>query len=229
MGGHRINRRSSRLRVFGAGLAATAVGVSLAACGGGESSESNETPGNYRVDVTSASFPTKQRLGQTSLMRVSVRNPGPRTVPALTVTVTIAGKAGETSSLPFGIHDPQPELAQPDRPVWVLSEGFPKRGGETAVASGGATSSSPKSFDFGPLKKGGTLEAVWRLSAVKAGRYTLRYSVEGGLSGQAKAQTAGGVRPGGSFVVDISERSPETEVTDSGEIVEIGHAKQGNK
>ena len=229
MGGHRINSRSSRLRAIGAGLAATAIGASLAACGGGESSEANEKPGTYRVDVVSAAFPPKQQLGQTSLMKISLHNPGPKIVPALTVAITIAGQEGETSSLPFGIHDPQPELAQPDRPVWVLAEGFPKTGGDTSASSGGGTTADPKTFDFGPLKQGRTVEAIWKLSAVKAGRYTVRYSVEAGLNGQAKAKTADGVRPGGSFVVDISERLPETEVTDSGQIVEIGSSKQGNK
>ena len=68
-------------------------------------------------------FPTDQQLGQTSLLRIGVRNTGKKTIPALTVTISIAGKEGETSSLPFGIRDPQPELAQPDRPVWVLAEG----------------------------------------------------------------------------------------------------------
>ena len=118
--------------------------------------------------MTEASFPTEQHLGQTSLLRLGVRNTGKKTVPALTVTISIAGKQGQTSSLPFGVRDPQAGLAQPDRPVWVLAAGYPKLAG--SAEPGGATTSNRKTFDFGPLKPGETTEAVWKLSAVKAGQ-----------------------------------------------------------
>jgi hypothetical protein len=209
---------------------------SLAACGGGSSSDSNEKTGTYRVKVSKAEFPTEQRLGQTSLLRLGIRNDGGKTVPAVTVTISIGGKAGETSSLPFGVHDPQPELAQPDRPVWVLAEGSPQIAGvdNPTVAGGvknpgGATTSSPKTFDLGPLKAGKEVEATWKVSAVKAGHYTVLYGVGAGLTKETKAETAGGVKPGGSFVVTIAERSPDTTVNDAGEIVEIGKSKQGSK
>jgi hypothetical protein len=209
---------------------------SLAACGEGSSSDSNEKAGTYRVKVVKAQFPTAQRLGQTALLRLGIRNDGDKTVPAVTVTISIDGKAGETSSLPFGIHDPQPELAQPDRPVWVLAEGSPQIAGtdNPTVAGGvknpgGATTSSPKTFDLGPLKAGKEVEATWKLSAVKAGHYTVLYQVGAGLSKETKAETAGGVKPGGSFVVTIAERSPDTTVNDAGEIVEIGKPREGSK
>ncbi len=209
---------------------------SLAACGESSSSDSNEQAGTYKVKVVKAEFPTEQRLGETSLLHLGVRNDGDKTVPAVTVTISIGGKAGETSSLPFGIHDPQPELAQPDRPVWVLAEGSPQIAGvdNPTVAGGvknpgGAGTSSPKTFDLGSLKAGKEVEATWKVSAVRAGHYTVLYGVGAGLSKETKAETAGGVKPGGSFVVTISERSPETTVNDAGEIVEIGKSKQGNK
>ena len=196
----------------------------------------NEAAGTYRVKVTAAKFPTDQHLGQTSLLRIGVRNTGEKTVPAVAVTISIAGKEGETSSLPFGIHDPQPELAQPDRPVWVLAEGSPQIAGtdNPTVAGGvknpgGTSTSSPKTFDLGALKPGASVEGIWKLSAVKAGKYTLLYAIEGGLSGKAKAQTAGDVKPGGTFVVRIAEAPPNTTVTDSGQIVEIGKPKGGTK
>jgi hypothetical protein len=209
--------------------------ASLAACGGGSSSDANEASGSYRVKVVKAEFPTDQRLGQTSLLRIGIRNAGRKAVPAVAVTVSIAGREGQTSSLPFGIHDPQPELAQPDRPVWVLAEGFPQIAGTSNPTvggisnPGGAETSSRKTFDLGSLKPGSTVEGIWKLSAVKAGRYTLLYGVEGGLSGSAKAKTTSGVKPGGSFVVQISEKPPNTTVTDSGQIVEIGKQKTGGK
>lgn len=189
----------------------------LAACGG-SSSDANEPAGTYKVKVTEASFPTEQRLGQTSLLQLGFHNDGDKTVPALAVTISIAGKEGQTSSLPFGFRDPTPGLAQPDRPVWVLAETYPRLVGSSKP--GGASTSNRKTFDLGPLKPGATTEAVWKLSAVKAGHFTLLYSVDAGLSGTAKAETANGVAPGGSFVAEISAVPPDTEVTDDGEVVE---------
>lgn len=190
----------------------------LVACGE-SSSDANQSAGTYQVAVTEASFPTKQFLGQESELRLGIRNSGKKTVPALAVTVTIAGRAGRNSSLPFGVRDEQPGLAQADRPVWVLEETYPRLAGSSQP--GGATTSNRKTFDFGPLKPGKTANVVWKLSAVKAGRFTLLYRIAAGLSGSAKAETANGVAAGGSFVAEITQETPETEVTDSGEVVEI--------
>ncbi|HKF84101.1 MAG TPA: hypothetical protein VKB23_14195 [Solirubrobacterales bacterium] len=196
----------------------------LGACGGGgDSSVSAEPSGTFEVKVTDASFPSLQRLGQTSLLRLGIRNTGDRAVPGLTVSFKIKGHEGEDSSLPFGFSDPQPEIAQPDRPVWVLSATYPRL--LDSSDPGGASTSNPKTFAFGPLKPGETTSAVWKLSAVRAGKYTLLYDISAGLGGEARAETEGGVTPGGSFSTEISERLPETEVTDSGEIVEIEKGK----
>lgn len=196
-----------------------AVAVLLGACGGESSSDSNERAGTYDLRVTEASFPTDQQLGQTSLLRLGVRNSGEQTVPNLTVTMSIAGKQGSASSVPFATRDETVGLAQPDRPVWVLAAGYPKRG--DSQDPGGATTSNPRTYAFGPLKPGETKEAVWKLVAVKAGDYTVEYAVGAGLASDIEAKTTGGVAPGGSFVVDITSDLPETEVTPSGEVVEI--------
>jgi hypothetical protein len=215
--------RHTRLQAIAIGFAALAAAAMLGGCGSGSSSAEAEPTGTFHVKVTEASFPTAQKLGQTALLKVGIRNTGKRTVPALTVSFTIAGKAGVNSSLPFGVRDPQPELAQPERPVWVLAQSYPRLHGSSPP--GGASTSSPKTFSFGELKPGATTTAVWKLSAVRSGKYTLLYSVDAGIGGKAKAKTDNGVRPGGSFATEISERLPETEVTNSGEIVEVGKGK----
>jgi hypothetical protein len=202
-----------------AGAAIAASALTIAACGASSKTSEKGAPGNYPVRVVTAEFPPKQRLGETSLMRIGVRNAGDRTLPALTVTVSIAGKEGQQSGLPFGIRDPEPGLAQPDRPVWVLSEHYPKLAGSSEP--GGAETANEKTFDFGPLDAGATTEAVWKLSAVKTGNFTVLYSIGAGLNGEAKAETANGVRAGGTFAVRISEAPPNTVVTDSGAVVEI--------
>lgn len=201
-----------------AAVLTVALSLFVAACGGGSSADSNEAEGTYEVEVTEAKFPAKQRLGGTYLLDLGVRNASKKTIPALTVSISIKGKEGQGSTLPFGIRDPQPELAQPDRPVWVLAEHYPKFAGNSAA--GGAGTSNPKTFDFGPLKAGKSADVVWKLSAVKAGKYTLLYSIDAGLSGKAKAETDSGRTPGGSFAVDINPVEYNTEVTDSGEVVE---------
>lgn len=225
MGGTGRHPRRTGLRAIAAGLAALALTASVASCGE-SSSDSNEASGTYRVKVTDASFPTRQFLGQESELDLGIRNTGKKTVPALTVTMTIAGPAGRSSSLPFGVHEAQTGLAQADRPVWVLEEGYPRLAGSSDP--GGATSSNRKTFVFGPLKPGETTDAVWKLSAVKAGRFTVLYRIDAGLSGSAKAETDNGVAPGGSFVAEITQETPETEVTDSGEIVEIKPKRDGS-
>lgn len=228
MGRFRAYGRLARRHAPAAGVAAGLLSVSLAACGGGESSAgSSEASGAYPVKIVRAEFPARQRLGETTLLRLAVRNSGKRTLPALTVGITVGGKKGRDSSLPFGYRDPSPGIAQPDRPVWALSARYPRVDGSSRRA--GAETASPKTFSFGPLKPGATTEAVWKLSAVKAGSYRLFYELGAGLGGAAKAETAPGTPAGGSFAVQISDEPPETEVTDSGQVVEINGKKNSRR
>jgi hypothetical protein len=218
LGGYRRYGQRSRWRALAASVAAGLLTVSIAACGSDESSSgANETAGNYRVKVVTAEFPAKQRLGETTLLRLGVRNTGRRPLPALTVSISVGGEEGRNSALPFGYRDPSPELAQPDRPVWALAAGYPKLNGSSERA--GAETSSPKTFAFGPLKAGATAEAVWKLSAVRTGDYEVHYGVGGGLGGAAKAEARPSTQAGGSFTTTISETPPDTVVTDSGEVV----------
>lgn len=224
MGGQRRHRRGSRI---GALAAAALASVALAACGDDSSSsgaDSAEAKGPFEVKLVQAEFPAKQRLGQTVLLRLGVRNTGDDTVPALTMTVSIAGEDGEGSSLPFAIRSPEPGLAQPDRPVWILSEKYPKLFGSTDSA--GAENASRKTYDFGPLDPGETVRAVWKLTASRSGSYRLLYGVGAGLSGEAKAETASGGEAGGSFQVRIVEATPEVVVTDSGAVEEVQRGEQ---
>lgn len=191
-----------------------------AGCGGGESADSNEREGTYTLGITNASFPSKQVLGQTSLLDLTVKNEGKVPLPSLTVTFTIAGGAGQDSAIAFAVRDPQEGLANSDRPVWVLAQGYPQLQG--AGTPGGAATSNPKTFSFGPLKPGQSRAAVWKLSAVRQGKFTLHYSVGAGLGEGVHAKTANGVAPGGTFVTEVSAETPDTEVTDSGEIVPLG-------
>ena len=111
----------------------------------------------------------KQSLGQTSLLKLGVRNESEDTIPALTFTISVAGKAGEGSTLPFGIRDPQPGLAQPDRPVWVLAEGYPKLAG-LVDDRGGAEGAALQDLHLRPAEaRRRRPKRVWKLSAPRKG------------------------------------------------------------
>lgn len=197
-----------------------AVAALLSACGdGGAAPESDEAAGTYDLRVTEASFPTEQRLGQTSDLVIAVRNTGEKKVPLLTATISLVAENGDPSELPFGVRERQEGLAQPDRPVWVLSPGYPKLDGSSEP--GGASTANARTFALGPLKPGQTTTALWELSAVKAGDYTVRYLIGAGLSSDVKARTENDDAPGGSFAVTIDAETQDSEVTDSGQVVEI--------
>jgi len=215
-----------RGRVVAVAVTAGLLAASVAACGGEESADSNEAAGDYPVKVVRAEFPPRQRLGETTLLRLGVRNTGDRALPSLTVTISGGGEQERKSSLPFGYRDPAPGIAQPDRPVWALAAGYPKLAG--SGKRGGAETANPKTFAFGPLEPGRTIDAVWKLSAVRAGSYELLYAIGAGLTDETKAET-NGTEAGGSFTVKISNEPPETEVKDNGEVVEIGGRKDSGK
>ncbi len=195
--------------------------VFLAACGGGgESQFSNEAAGTYRVEVVAAKFPARQQLDQNAYLRIGVRNRGEKTLPAMAVTITIAGREGIESAAPFSIRDPQPGLSIPDRPVWILADTYPRIAG--VPGPGGAETSNDKTFNFGKLEPGDARIAVWKLGAVKAGDYKLRYRIEAGLSGEQKAVNAnGGGIPIGTFAARIIAKPQLTRINSKGEIVPV--------
>lgn len=209
------------------GVAVAALSASFAACGGGDDSSDttpDEVSAAYPVRIVNKEFPAKQRLGETTRLYIGVTNVGKKPMPAVTMTLSIAGEDGRDSGLPFAIRDPQPGLAQPDRPVWVLSEDYPRaNGGSERI---GAETANLKTYNFGPLKPGGIMEGLWQVSAVRTGDYKLVFEIGAGLGGEARAETPNGDKAVGSFDVTISDEPPNTEVTDSGEVVEIDG--QGN-
>ena len=223
-GGNRLRiRRRSRIGAA-VTLAAVVGAATLAGCGG-SSSGSDEPSGTREVRVVNAEFPAKQSLGQTTLLQLAVSNESDNTIPGLTFTISVAGKAGEGSTLPFGVRDAQPGLAQPDRPVWVLSEGYPKLVGSSTTA--GAEGAALKTYTFGPLKAGEKTEAVWKLSATRKGAYHLLFSV--GSTGDVKLDTPDGAKPGGTVAATISPEVPDVTVNDKGEVVEIEEPKDATK
>jgi hypothetical protein len=100
--------------------------------------------------------------------------------------------------------------AIPQRPV--ESEAIsPPGGGQTAYVN---------TWALGALAPGRTSTFVWHVMPVKAGRYTVHYTVAAGLSGRARTQLAHGGPAVGHLTAEIAPRPPATHVDpDTGEVV----------
>ncbi|MEX0620035.1 MAG: hypothetical protein WD181_00450 [Solirubrobacterales bacterium] len=204
-------------RLFSFALIAVSVSLTAACGGGGEGDQfSNETPGDYPVEVVDASFEPRQFVAQTYDLVVSARNTGDETIPAMVATIDIPGRI---STLAFAVRDPQPELAQPQRPIWVLESTYPKLAG--TVGRGGAATSNRRTFSFGELPAGETATMIWRVTAVEPGSYRLGYELSAGLGLDTRAVDASGESPGGFLPVRITDKAVLTKVDEQGNVVPL--------
>jgi hypothetical protein len=195
-----------------------------AGCGGGDERQDVDEPeGKFPVEVVSAKFPTEQRLAQTSDLRLEIQNSGDEAIPDLAVTINTGD---ETASGPFSVRSDQPGLSDPNRPVWILEEGYPKL--VTAdvdeknlddAPTAGAAAAQTNTFSFGSVPAGETKDIVWRVTPVEAGTYTVHYELAAGLGGKAEAVTNDGSPVEGEFVVTITDKPPKARVDDSGQVV----------
>ena len=197
--------------------------MALAACGGDEErQDENEPAGEYPVEVTSAKFPARQRLAETSDLLLKVENAGDETIPDLAITIYTGDQKADG---PFNVRSEQPGLADPNRPVWILEDGYPKVVAEgveppelDAEPTAGAETAATDTYAFGALAAGESITTVWRVTPVEGGTFTVHYEVAAGLDGRAKAVTADGSPVEGEFVATVSTKPPNTRVTDSGRV-----------
>ena len=198
-------------------LIAFAAAVVPVACGSGDPQDANEPEGDFEVEITRSDFPTDQRLAETSDLILGVENTGSETVPELAFTIFTDDGTADGS---FNLRSDQPGLANPNRPVWVLENKYPRFVG-TPPPKGisGGFRAQTNTFGFGPLEPGETKEVVWRVTPVEAGTYTLSYLVAAGLDGNAKAVTSSGDEVKGEFVVKITNKPPKTKVNNAGKVV----------
>jgi hypothetical protein len=171
----------------------------------------SEPTGRYRVSAD-ASFPEKQKLAKKSELVIKVRSEENRKV-IPNVAVTVTG---------FDRRIRQPDVADPNRPTFVINGrpadigGFPEtqeaapKGGETAYVG---------TWALGPLKPGKTKIFKWTVTAVYAGKYTLKYRVAAGLNGKAKAVAVSGGPVGGQFKGEVSGTAPASRIADDGKTV----------
>ncbi len=196
-------------------LGAVSLASALASgCGGGTQQNASEPKGTFGVQVTHASFPSRQSLAREQRLVLSVRNTGSRAVPDVAIAVDS-----------FYYTSSYPNLAARKRPVWVVDSGpgpLPRIPVETQEVDppGGGTTATYDVWALGPLAPGATRDFVWHVTPVKPGVHTVVYRVYAGLGGKARATLASGRArggtPGGSFRVTISSKpaprhvNPET-------------------
>ena len=173
-------RVTSRAGVLAGTLAVLA--VALSACGQDRQDE-NEAEGTYKVEVVSASFPGRQRLAEEATLKIEIQNKDSREIPNLAVTVDGFGQRREND-----------DLADPERPVWILNEG-PRN----------TTSALTNTWTVGPVPAGQTRTLDWRMTAVRVGTYSLRYRVAAGIDGKAIAESFDGSGTAkGSFIARVT-------------------------
>lgn len=196
----------------------------VAACGGGgERQDADEPVGEFPVDVAKARFPAHQRLAETSDLELSVENVGDQPLPNLAVTIWTGEQKADGS---FNIRLGDPQLSNPNRPVWILENEYPKlltpgldRKELDKAPTAGATAAQTDTFQFGELPPGESKTVVWRVTPVRPGTYTVHYEVAAGLEGKARAVTGDGSPVKGEFVVTITDKPPQTCVNEAGEVV----------
>ncbi|MCB0870097.1 MAG: hypothetical protein KDB52_04620 [Solirubrobacterales bacterium] len=194
-----------------------------AGCGGGDDGGqfSNQATGEFPVEVIDATFEPVQTIAETYDLTIAVRNSGDQTIPAINAVINLPGLG---STLAFAYGDKQQGLAMNQRPVWVVEEGWPKLAGTTG--RGGATTADRRTFEFGELKAGDTANMVWRVVAVRPGRYELAYQIGAGLGPDTIAVDASGNPPRGLLPVRISDFARLTEVNEKGQVVPVSRAEQ---
>jgi hypothetical protein len=127
-------------------------------------------------------------------------------VPNLAITVTTDASTRGDSVTAFGQNLADTTLASRARPVWVVDKD--PSGGQTAYTN---------TWAFGPIPAGGTKIVRWRVTAMRAGHFVLRYRVAPGLNG--KARNKAGSKVSGSFAVTIDNAPPPARVDEDGNVV----------
>jgi hypothetical protein len=180
--------------------------VLVAGCGSGPRQDADEPSGSYKLEVAAAKFPASQSIAQDSRMIVTVRNDDTKAAPNVAVTVeTDPSQAGQ-GTVAFGQRVDDSRLSDNERPVWIVNEGPP--GGDSAATN---------TWALGRLGAGETKTFTWKVTAVEAGSYTLRYRISPGLAGKAKLASGG--RTDGLFKVTIDDKPVPARVNDKGQVV----------
>jgi hypothetical protein len=196
----------------------------LAGCGGSDPrQDENEESADYPVEVTVAEFAPRQRLAETTNLELAFENSGDETIPDLALTIYTGDEKADGA---FNVRSAQEGLADPNRPVWILENDYPKilEPGTSPedlddAPTAGAETSSTNTYTFGELEPGDQVHTVFRVTPVVAGTFTVHYEVAAGLDGNARAVTDTGEPVEGEFVATITDQPKATRVDEQGNVV----------
>ncbi len=172
----------------------------VAGCGGGSPQTAGEPAASFQLAVVHAHFPAKQAIATPAALELQVRNTGASTVPNVAITV---------DSFNYTSH--YPGLAADKRPIWAIEQGpgqvaKPPVQSQNVSIPGGAQTAYVNTWALGALAPKHTRTFAWHVVPVKAGTYTVTYTVSAGLAGKAKAQSSSGAPVRGHFTVDIAPK-----------------------
>ncbi|HEV7586259.1 MAG TPA: hypothetical protein VGO14_10830 [Solirubrobacteraceae bacterium] len=191
--------------------AATGLAAVLAAsgCGGGARLDAHEPSRAYSMEVVKAAFPTKQSIAKPTVFTLEVRNPGSTAIPNVAVTLDS-----------FNYTEKYPELAADKRPIWVIERGPGPRAKppvptQEVSQPGGAQTVYVNTWALGPLARNATRTFTWHVVPVKAGVWTVHFSLAAGLAGKARAQLPGGGPAQGQITASVAPLPPNTHVDPS--------------
>jgi hypothetical protein len=171
--------------------AVLAAGLAAAGCGSSATQADDEPRGSYRVQVLDASFPAEQEVAGTSELKIAVRNTGTRALPDLAVTLDSLQQRSEAAG-----------LSSSERPTWVVDQG--PRGADSAYTD---------TWSVPDVPPGQTRTLTWKVTAMVPGRHEVRWRVNAGLDGRARAVSDdGGAAPEGTFAVDVSDSPEQTAI-----------------
>jgi hypothetical protein len=181
---------SERKLIGGALALLFAAVIGLSACGA-ERQDEDESEGTWKVRVTDASFPGRQRLADEVQLKIRVKNEDTRAIPNLAVTVDGFNMRKDSASQ---------TLSERSRPVWVVDE-----------SPLNSTTAFTNTWAVGAVPAGQSRTLVWKVAAVRAGTYSVRWKVAAGTNGKAKA-AEDGQPPGGQFIARVSDKTHPVKV-----------------
>jgi hypothetical protein len=186
--------------------ALAACALLAAGCGGGSPQNASEPAASFQLAVVHASFPSKQSIATPTALELQVRNTGASTVPNVAVTVDS-----------FNYTSDYPGLAADKRPIWAIEQGpgpvaKPSVQSQNVSIPGGGQTAYVNTWALGALAPKHTQTFAWHVVPVKAGTYTVTYTVSAGLAGKAKAQLSSGAPVQGHFTVDIAPKPASVHV-----------------
>lgn len=207
------------LAVVGALLSA----LVLSACGSDEERQDEDEPqATFPVRVVEAEFPTRQRLAEAVELELAIENSGDQEIPNLAITISTRDPEMDNGVArgSFLVREDQVNLEDPNRPVWVLENGWPRVDNEIQPA--GAEVAHTNTFAFGPLAPDERLRAAWRVTPVRGGTFVVTYRIAAGTEGKAQAVDENGQSPPrGMFQPTVATDPPQTRIDDEGNVVEI--------